>query len=145
MDLCNRYNNMDYEVAPTLFMEFHGSAESVESQAKQVGEIAEFNGGSEFRWAREMEERNRLWKARHEIYWTAIRSAPGCRVYTTDVCVPITKLPDLIATSKADILSSGITGTMVIFIFLSIDLIVIANSFLLFKLSLLSHRTFSEL
>lgn len=113
MDLCNRYNNMDYEVAPTLFMEFHGSAESVESQAKQVGEIAEFNGGSEFRWAREMEERNRLWKARHEIYWTAIRSAPGCRVYTTDVCVPITKLPDLIATSKADILSSGITGPIV--------------------------------
>lgn len=76
------------------------------------GEIADYNGGSEFRWAYESEERNRLWKARHDIYWTTLQSNPGCRAIITDVCVPITRLPDLITQTKADIQESGIIGTI---------------------------------
>lgn len=115
-------------------MEFHGSEDSVKSQAKFAGknyviphvhlllltpnmsaypgEIADYNGGSEFRWAYESEERNRLWKARHDIYWTTLQSNPGCRAIITDVCVPITRLPDLITQTKADIQESGIIGTI---------------------------------
>lgn len=37
MEMCNNHNKLDYEVAPTLFLEFHGTPESVESQAKSVG------------------------------------------------------------------------------------------------------------
>ena len=77
-----------------------------------AGEIAEYNGGSSFRWARDTVERNRLWKARHDIYWTTVRSVAGCRAIITDVCVPITKLPDLIVQTKADIIQSGIVGTL---------------------------------
>lgn len=73
-------------------------------------EIADYNGGSQFRWAYETEERNRLWKARHDIYWTVLQSNPGCRAIVTDVCVPITCLPDLIAQTKSDIQQSGIIG-----------------------------------
>ena len=115
MDLCNRFNQMNYDVSPTLFLEFHGTSDAVEAQAKQVSDLAEYNGGSSFRWARETEERNRLWKARHDIYWTTIRSSPGCRVIITDVCVPITKLPDLIAQTKADILQAGVIGSAIRF------------------------------
>ena len=110
MDVCNQQNQLDYAVAPTLFLEFHGTAESVESQARAVGDLAEANGGSQFRWAREAEERSRLWKARHNIYWSVLQSRPGCRAIITDVCVPITSLPDLIAQTKADIQQSGISG-----------------------------------
>lgn len=74
-------------------------------------EIADYNGGSQFHWAYETEERNRLWKARHDIYWTVLQSNPGCRAIVTDVCVPITCLPDLIAQTKSDIQQSGIIGT----------------------------------
>jgi len=107
MDLCNKHNKMSYAVAPTLFLEFHGSEESVTSEAKQVLEIAESNGGSEFQWARETEVRNRLWKARHSIFWATVQARPGHRVISTDVCVPITKLPDLIAQTKLDVQKTG--------------------------------------
>ncbi|XP_046651171.1 probable D-lactate dehydrogenase, mitochondrial isoform X2 [Daphnia pulicaria] len=110
MEMCNNHNKLDYEVAPTLFLEFHGTEESVKSQAKFAAEIADYNGGSQFRWAYETEERNRLWKARHDIYWTVLQSNPGCRAIVTDVCVPITCLPDLIAQTKSDIQQSGIIG-----------------------------------
>lgn len=43
MDLCNKYNKMDYEVAPTLFLEFHGSEETVLSEAKQVNNATLYN------------------------------------------------------------------------------------------------------
>lgn len=75
------------------------------------GEIAEYNGGSQFRWAHETEERNRLWKARHDIYWTTLQSNPGCRAIITDVCVPITSLPELVDQTKADISLSGVKGS----------------------------------
>jgi len=39
MDVCNRRNGMDYEVAPTLFLEFHGTEESVQTQAQLVGKF----------------------------------------------------------------------------------------------------------
>jgi len=107
MELCNNYNKMDYAVAPTLFLEFHGSEETVTSEANQVHEIAESNGGSEFVWARETEVRNRLWKARHSIFWATVQARPGCRAISTDVCVPITKLPDLIAQTKLDVQATG--------------------------------------
>ncbi|XP_057372461.1 probable D-lactate dehydrogenase, mitochondrial [Daphnia carinata] len=110
MDMCNNHNKLDYKVAPTLFLEFHGSEDSVKSQAKFAGEIAAYNGGSEFRWAYETEDRNRLWKARHDIYWTTLQCNPGCRAIITDVCVPITSLPDLIAQTKIDIRESGVVG-----------------------------------
>lgn len=76
-----------------------------------IAEIAEHNGGSKFRWAREVEERNRLWKARHDIYWATLQTHPGYRAIITDVCVPITCLPKLIADTKQDIQSSGVTGS----------------------------------
>lgn len=110
MDICNRYNNLDYEVTPTLFLEFHGTEEAVDAQAKMVGEIAEYNGGSQFRWAHQVEERNKLWKARHDIYWTTLRSNPECRAIITDVCVPVTSLPGLVEETKSDIQQSGAIG-----------------------------------
>ena len=78
----------------------------------EVHEIAESNGGSEFVWARETEVRNRLWKARHSIFWATVQARPGCRAISTDVCVPITKLPDLIAQTKLDVQATGSLGIL---------------------------------
>jgi D-lactate dehydrogenase (cytochrome) len=91
-----------------LLMEFHGSPASVAEQAQTVQDIAAEHGGEAFEWASTPEERTRLWTARHHAYFAAIQSRPGCRVMSTDACVPISRLADLIAESVADVDASGL-------------------------------------
>ena len=43
-------------------------------------EIVHGNGGSDFEWSTELEERNKLWKARHDAYYAALNLRPGCKV-----------------------------------------------------------------
>ncbi|GIY32025.1 probable D-lactate dehydrogenase, mitochondrial [Caerostris extrusa] len=107
------YSNLDYPIAPSLFLEFHGSEESVKTQAKDVEEIVKMDEGSNFIWSANGEERNKLWKARHDIYYATLAHKPGCKSVTTDVCVPISKLTDIIMKTKEDISNSGVVGTII--------------------------------
>ena len=66
MDAVNRYSKTRYPVAPTLFFEFHSDSERhVADQAEAVQALALDRGGSGFTWATHLEERERLWQARH--------------------------------------------------------------------------------
>eukprot|EP00794_Sanderia_malayensis_P019114 gene19114-21031_t len=112
IDMCNKYSGTDYDVSPSLFLEFHGSEKGVEDQVEKTGEIVEANEGSNFFWEKEMEERNRLWKARHAMYYAALAYRPGCKSVVTDVCVPISHLPELITCAKEDALASNLTTPM---------------------------------
>jgi D-lactate dehydrogenase (cytochrome) len=98
---------------PTLFFEFHGTHAAVIEQAKLAEALAQEHGGSDFRWATETTERNRLWKARHDAYWAALALRPGYRALTTDAIVPISRLPEAILGARADIDASGFTAPMV--------------------------------
>lgn len=101
MEACIAYSKLhDLEPVPTLFLEFHGSPNSVAEQIATVQEIAEENRGSGFRWAENQEDRNTLWRARHSAYFAAMASFGGREGITTDVCVPISKLA--IAIEKAE-------------------------------------------
>ena len=91
-----------------LLMEFHGSPEGVKEQAHTVQEIATEHGGNAFEWATTPEERTRLWTARHNAYFAAIQSRPGCRAISTDTCVPISRLADCLLDSVAEADASGI-------------------------------------
>jgi D-lactate dehydrogenase (cytochrome) len=103
IDAINRYARMDHPVAPTLFFEFHGDNERhVSEQAATVQSIAEENGGSSFVWATRLEDREKLWEARHDALYAAKALRPGCKAMTTDVCVPISRLADCIVESKKD-------------------------------------------
>ena len=99
----NRYSHTNYAVAPTLFFEFHGPDETdVAGQAGVVSAIAEEHGGSGFEWALKLEERERLWKARHDALYAALALRPGSRVWTTDVCVPISRLAECVIETRLD-------------------------------------------
>jgi D-lactate dehydrogenase (cytochrome) len=37
VDACNKFSDLDYPLQPTLFLEFHGSENSVEEQAVIAG------------------------------------------------------------------------------------------------------------
>ncbi len=114
MAAANSYSKLDYAVAPTLFFEFHGTTQGVEEQVAQVREFARENGGTEFRWAETPETRNKLWQARHNMLYAMMAYRPNARVWSTDVCVPISRLAECIAEAANDIrastLTAGITG-----------------------------------
>jgi D-lactate dehydrogenase (cytochrome) len=99
--------------APTLFLEFHGSKAGTAEQVETFRAIAEGEGAIRFEWATAAEERNRLWKARHDAYWAAKALRPGADLFATDVCVPISRLAECVAETRADLDRSGITAPLV--------------------------------
>jgi len=108
----NRWSKLDLPEVTTLFFEFHGSPGSVAEQIDTVRELAQANGGSDFQFSNLPEERARLWKARHEAYYAAVNLRPGAVGWVTDVCVPISRLPDCIAATKDDLRRSAIPSTI---------------------------------
>ncbi len=113
MKACNGYSGLSYAETPTLFVEFHGSAESVELQSRQFGEIASEFGSSGFQWTTNPEERARLWKARHNAYWAQKSLIPGAAILSTDVCVPISRLADCVVATQEDSAAHGLTAPIV--------------------------------
>ena len=105
--------NFNLPETPHLFLEFHGSNTSVKEQAETVGEIISDFGGSDYKWATKTEDRNQLWKARHNSYYAAKALRPGCKVLTTDSCVPISKLSEAILETVEDIENSPLEGPIV--------------------------------
>lgn len=103
LDAINRYSKTSYPLAPTLFFEFHGDNERhVAEQAEAVQRLAAEHGGQGFEWATRLEDRDRLWHARHNALYAAVALRPGSRAWTTDVCVPISRLAECIIATDED-------------------------------------------
>ncbi len=109
----NQFTDLNLVERPTLFLEFHGSTATVHECAQMAGEITHAWGGSDFKWAVDTEERNALWKARHNAYYASLAFRPGCRSLTTDVCVPISRLAECISETKQDLSESFLTAPLV--------------------------------
>jgi D-lactate dehydrogenase (cytochrome) len=106
--MVNAYAKLGLTESPMLLMEFHGSPAGVKEQAETVQELATEFGGQSFEWATTPEERTRLWTARHNAYFAAIQSKPGCRAISTDTCVPISKLADCLLDSIDEADATGL-------------------------------------
>jgi D-lactate dehydrogenase (cytochrome) len=104
----NAQSRLGLRESPMLLMEFHGSEAGVKEQAETVQAITGELGGEDFQWASTPEERTRLWTARHKAYFAGMQLNPGCRSVTTDTCVPISKLAEIINLSVADADASGL-------------------------------------
>ncbi len=104
----NAHSKLALREAPMLLMEFHGSEASVKEQAETVQELAREQGGEDFQWAATPEERSRLWAARHQSYFAALQTRPGCRCQSSDTCVPISRLAESINQSVEEAEASGI-------------------------------------
>lgn len=113
MDACRRYSGISNAIAPTLFLEFHGTQTAVEEQAALVAELAEGHGGTQFAWSTGNEDRQRLWQARHDAFYAALALRPGAKAWTTDVCVPISALATAIVESKQELETAGLVYTIV--------------------------------
>ena len=96
-----------------LFLEFHGTEAGVVEQSERFGEIALEHGGAAFEWATRTEERNRLWAARHHVFWANKSFRPGAQAIVTDVCVPISRFAECIVETKRDIVESRLVAPLV--------------------------------
>ena len=114
MDACIRHSKLEgYAAKPTLFFEFHGTSASVAEQAELMQQLAAEHGGGAFRFATAQEDRSKLWKARHNAYYAALALQPGSFGFSTDACVPISRLADCVLETRADIDATGLTCPIV--------------------------------
>jgi D-lactate dehydrogenase (cytochrome) len=110
----NKHAGLSYQPLPTLFLEFHGDSEDiVEDQTAGVEAVAAEHGGGGFVFATHPEEREKLWHARHEALYATRALRPGSRAWTTDVCVPISRLAECIIETKKDNAASFLVSTIV--------------------------------
>ena len=110
---CNAYSGLALPEQPLLLLEFHGTDAGVAEQAAIVRDVAQGNGGSGWEDAVHAEDRTRLWAARHDAYYAALALRPGAKAVPTDVCVPISRLADVIDATAADIATTGVTAPIV--------------------------------
>jgi D-lactate dehydrogenase (cytochrome) len=113
MDSVNRFSKLNYPVKDTLFIEFHGTEAGVKEQAETVQSLAAEHGGGEFKWAMKPEERTHLWTARHDVTYANKALRPGCEIWATDVCVPISRLAQCILETKEDLKQSFLIAPLV--------------------------------
>jgi len=114
IEISIKYSKLEnLEIKPTLFYEFHGSEASNRESIEIVNEISKNNNGTEFKWAESTEERNKLWKARHEVFYSIKAQRNNIRIYTTDVCVPISNLVECIKFAEEEIKKYGLNAPMV--------------------------------
>jgi D-lactate dehydrogenase (cytochrome) len=111
--ICNLYSKLTLPEVPTLFLEFHGTPAGTEEQVQIFSALAEDNGGGPLSYTANPEERTKLWRARHDVFWALTAYAPGKSAYATDVCVPISNLAACVNETHADIEELGLTATIV--------------------------------
>ena len=114
MEISIQYSKLtDIKSLPTLFFEFHGSEIANKENIKIVEELSKDNKGSSFKWAKSLEERNKLWKARWDVYYSVKALINKGRVYSTDVCLPISKITECVRFAEEEVKKFGLRAPMV--------------------------------
>ena len=112
LDAVNRHFELDYEVAPTLFFEFHGTEDEVAEQAAEVEALAREHGGARVPVDDRRGRAPQLWQARHPPTTPRARCARARALRPTS-CVPISRLAECIARDQARHRRAGLPAPIV--------------------------------
>ena len=110
---CNAWSRMDLPEAPTLFIEFHGTAAAVAEQLDRAREVAAGHGASAVHATTDEQELARLWRARHTAYHAGRALRPGTDAVTADIAVPVSRLADHVVAAREDLDANGLTAVIV--------------------------------
>jgi len=102
-----------YPEKDSLYFKFQGSQETIKHSAATVRSIAAKHGGTGFSLASSENEAADLWADRKNALYSSLALRPGAKGWSTDVCVPISKLPQLVYETKKDLAEVGIVSTIV--------------------------------
>jgi D-lactate dehydrogenase (cytochrome) len=109
----NEYKGSAYRIEPHLFLELGGSEAAVAGDVEATRELAEDEGCTSFESETDPTARARLWEARHHALLALQHLTPGKRAYATDVCVPISELPDAVALGRRLVEEAGLVAGIV--------------------------------
>ncbi len=111
--MVNAYSDLDLPERPTLFAEFAGTGTAIHEQIEIFTGIVQNHDGVPGTWAEREEDRRRLWRARHDVFWAAKSANPGMVAMTTDVCVPISRLAECVTETQKDMRAHDLAGAIV--------------------------------
>ncbi|KAK7693183.1 hypothetical protein QCA50_002749 [Cerrena zonata] len=101
-------------VSDTLFLKLQGTDSSIKETANAIKKIFQKHGSSNFEFAATQQQADELWENRKYALMSTIAAAgDSSKVWTTDVCVPVSRLPELVYETKKDLAQSGLTSTIV--------------------------------
>ncbi|KAI9452798.1 FAD-binding domain-containing protein [Lactarius psammicola] len=105
----------NYDIADHLFFKLQGATPGALSEAVDVVKrIVRKHGGDKFWPAQSEEEAEAMWTDRKVGFYSGLAYAgEGAKAWTTDVCVPISKLPQLVYETQKDMEHSGILYSVV--------------------------------
>ncbi|KAL6575114.1 hypothetical protein OROMI_012399 [Orobanche minor] len=122
----NIANGKNLPEAPTLMFEFIGTEAYSREQTLIVQKIASEHKGTDFVFAEDPEAKKELWKIRKEALWACFAMEPNSEAMITplafsssqenercDVCVPLSRLAELISISKQELDSSSLVCTVI--------------------------------
>ncbi|KEF58008.1 D-lactate dehydrogenase (cytochrome) [Exophiala aquamarina CBS 119918] len=115
MSVINRAGgtNRTWKEVPTIFFKFSGTKAGVQDNITSTTRIARANQGGDFIYARNDQEAHDLWKARKDSLWSMLSlRREGDEVWSTDVAVPISRLPDIVEISKQEIDDLGLFASV---------------------------------
>lgn len=98
-----------WKEVPTMFFKFSGTKAGIRENIDIVKKIASKNKSGAFEFASDAEEQKKLWSARKESLWSMLALRKGDEeVWSTDVAVPLSRLPDIIEVSKREMDELGL-------------------------------------
>jgi len=102
-----------WKEVPTMFFKFSGTKAGVQENVAMVKSIAKRHHCGGFDFAMGAEEQATLWSARKEALWSmlALRK-DNDEVWSTDVAVPLSRLPDIIEISKKELDELGLFASI---------------------------------
>ncbi|KAH7915577.1 FAD-linked oxidase-like protein [Hygrophoropsis aurantiaca] len=94
----------------TLFFKFQGSADAIRETSNLVKAAIEKHNATGYELALSDEESESIWADRRNALFAALAYQPGSKGWITDVCVPVSRLPDLIYAAKKDFEELGLVA-----------------------------------
>ncbi|MFN2471707.1 MAG: FAD-binding oxidoreductase [Gaiellaceae bacterium] len=111
MAAVNAFKGTAYDEAPSLFVELAGTEAGIAGDLEATRELAE--AATAFQVERDPTARARLWEARHHVFFALVAASPGRQRMTTDVCVPVSQLPDALRHARAAIEKRGLEAGII--------------------------------
>lgn len=113
MRAINAYRATELPETPTLWVEITGSDPAVAHDMEVFRDLATGAGATRVDLAATPEAAAQLWRIRHDALYATRALRPGVTGLSTDVCVPLSHLPECIAQITAEIAQTGLVAPLV--------------------------------